>query len=209
MGLWQSSWAIWFSKPPAPGQQSPSAQSLSPSPPLATDPLPTPKAAEPEPQSPQIIDHRDPQFTPFQRARKQLTLYFGGTAFLLLTIAVARRSTRRRYLATIPKYYTPNTRASELNFNSGFDAFEALNIASLGVFSVGMMTVGAGMYLADVVNVQEMRTLLRSRYGLEGAKSETDVEEEMEEWIASVLARKDRREAERAAAAANSTAAGR
>ncbi|KAK6502197.1 hypothetical protein TWF506_002785 [Arthrobotrys conoides] len=192
MGLWPSSWSLW--------------SSTSTSPPV--QPLPQPTEAlqitklEPESQSSLPADHRDPAFTPFQRARKQLTLYFGGASFLLLSMAVARRSTRRRYLATVPKYYTPNTRASELNFNTGIDAFEALNIASLGVFSVGMMTVGAGMYIADVVNVDEMRRLLRSKYGTEGRMSEMDVEEEMEEWIASVLARKDRKEAEKAAASA-------
>ncbi|KAK6331004.1 hypothetical protein TWF718_003197 [Orbilia javanica] len=203
MGLWPSSWSLWSSKTTSAPVQS---QSQSP-----TEPLQSPKPelqSQSQSQSQTLpIDHRDPTFTPFQRARKQLTLYFAGAGFLLLSVSVARRSTRRRYLATVPKYYTPNTRSTELNFNSGIDAFEALNIASLGVMSVGMMTVGAGMYLADVVNVEEMRTLLRSKYGLEGRKSEMDVEEEMEEWIASVLARKDRKDAERAAAAA--TVAGR
>ncbi|KAF3251154.1 hypothetical protein TWF217_008083 [Orbilia oligospora] len=178
MGLWPSSWSFWSSKPTSPPIQ-PQSQSL------PTETLQITKS-EPESQSQSQsqslpTDHRDPAFTPFQRARKQLTLYFGGAGFLLLSMAVARRSTRRRYLATVPKYYTPNTRASELNFNTGIDAFEALNIASLGVFSVGMMTVGR--------------------------MSEMDVEEEMEEWIASVLARKDRKEADRAAAAAAAAAA--
>ncbi|RVD90071.1 uncharacterized protein DFL_001051 [Arthrobotrys flagrans] len=200
MGLWPSSWSLWSSKPAPPPIQPQS-------PPTAPLQVNDATILKPEPESQSLpTDHRDPSFTPLQRARKQLTLYFGGATFLLLSMAVARRSTRRRYLATVPKYYTPNTRATELNFNTGIDAFEALNIASLGVFSVGMMTVGAGMYIADVVNVDEMRRLLRSKYGMEGRMSEMDVEEEMEEWIASVLARKDRKEAERAAAA---TAAGR
>ncbi|KAK6522003.1 hypothetical protein TWF281_002574 [Arthrobotrys megalospora] len=192
MNLWPSSWSLWSSKSTL---SNPQPQSQPTDLPIPTNVI---TKSEPEPQS-LPVDHRDPTFTPFQRARKQLTLYFGGATFLLLSMAVARRSTRRRYLATIPKYYTPNTRATELNFNTGIDAFEALNIASLGVFSVGMMSVGAGMYLCDVVNVHEMRTLLRSKYGMEGRKSEMDVEEEMEEWIASVLARKERKEAEKAA----------
>ncbi|KAF3091110.1 hypothetical protein TWF569_011370 [Orbilia oligospora] len=174
MGLWPSSWSFWSSKPTSPPIQ-PQSQSL------PTETLQITKS-EPESQSQSQsqslpTDHRDPAFTPFQRARKQLTLYFGGAGFLLLSMAVARRSTRRRYLATVP--------------------------------NVGMMTVGAGMYIADVVNVDEMRRLLRSKYGTEGRMSEMDVEEEMEEWIASVLARKDRKEADRAAAATAAAAAGR
>ncbi|EPS37453.1 hypothetical protein H072_8907 [Dactylellina haptotyla CBS 200.50] len=184
MNLWPTSWSLWSSS-----SSSPKATLLPP--PVAPAPIvnvvPTP--------DPQVsTDHRDPSFTPFQRTRKQLTMYFAGATFLLLSMSVARRSTRRRYLATVPKYYTPNTKASELNFNGGVDAFEALNIASLGVMSVGMMSVGASMYLLDVVNVDEMRRLFRSRYGLEGRKSEMDVEEELEEWVASVLARKEQKE---------------
>ncbi|KAF3903358.1 hypothetical protein AA313_de0210128 [Arthrobotrys entomopaga] len=194
MNLWPTSWSLWSSSStPSPP---PPAQSLSSIPPAAS-PVTIPNET-PTPQIPAVVaDHRDPSFTPFQRARKQLTLYFAGATFLLLSMTVARRSTRRRALATIPKYYTPNTRASELNFNGGVDAFEALNIATLGVMSVGMLTVGTGMYILDVVNVEEMRRLVRARYGLEGRKSEMDVEEELEEWVASVLARKEKKEKER------------
>ncbi|KAJ6264213.1 hypothetical protein Dda_0356 [Drechslerella dactyloides] len=187
MNLWPTSWSLWSSSstssPPAPTVPTPASP---PAPAIAPPILPT--VAQ---------DHRDPILTPFDRRRKQLTLYFAGATFLLLSTALARRSTRRRNLATIPKYYTPNTRISELTFNGGVDAFEALNIASLGVMSVGMMTVGAGMYMFDVVNVEETRRLVRSRYGWEGRKSEGEVEEELEEWIATVLARKERKERER------------
>ncbi|KAF3941478.1 hypothetical protein ABW19_dt0210170 [Dactylella cylindrospora] len=196
MGLWPSSWSLW-SSPPPPTSPPPS----SPTPPTPPPPEPIALAIPPttttlQPQTPP--DHRDPTITTFQRRKKQLTLYAAGATFFLLTIAVARRATRRRRLATVPKYYTPNTTASELNFNGGVEAFEALNIASLGVASFGMMGIGAGMYILDVVNVEEMRRLVRGRYGSEGRKSEGQVEEELEEWIATVLARKEKKEKERA-----------
>ncbi|KAK6353306.1 hypothetical protein TWF696_005278 [Orbilia brochopaga] len=190
MNLWPTSWSLWSSSPSSPPPPPPQAAVASP--PTQSDAPP-----KPAPFSTVAQDHRDPSITPFDRRRKQLTLYFAGTTFLLLSIATARRSTRRRALATIPKYYTPNTRSSELTFNGGADAFEALNIASLGVMSVGMITVGAAMYMFDVVNVEETRRLVRSRYGWEGRKTESEVEEELEEWIATVLARKDRKEKER------------
>ncbi|KAF3930188.1 hypothetical protein ABW20_dc0101155 [Dactylellina cionopaga] len=192
MNLWPTSWSLW---------SSPSSPSIA-TPIVSNTPVDAPSivqnvTSEPAPQPVVPQEYRDLSLTRFQRNRKQLTLYFGGATFLLLSMAIARRSTRRRILAMTPKYYTPNNRMSELNFNGGVDAFEALNIATLGVFSIGMMTVGAGMYLADVVNVEEMRKLVRTRYGGEGRKSELQVEEEMEEWIASVLARKEKREKDR------------
>ncbi|KAF3921728.1 hypothetical protein ABW21_db0207090 [Orbilia brochopaga] len=187
MKLWPTSWSLWSSSPPPP-----QSEPIVASPPVEVAENNAPKATRQF--STVATDHRDPTISLFDRRRKQLSLYFAGTTFLLLSMAVARRSTRRRTLASIPKYYTPNTRTSELTFNGGADAFEALNIASLGVMSVGMISVGAAMYMFDVVNVEETRRLVRSRYGWEGRKSENEVEEELEEWIATVLARKEKKE---------------
>lgn len=50
------------------------------------------------------------------------------------------------------------------------------------------------MFALDVVNVDEMRELTRAKFGGEGRKSDQEVEEELEEWIATILARKDRKE---------------
>lgn len=182
MGLWPSTW--WASSP-------------APPPPPPPPPPPTSVALQAPPKSQIITDHRDPSITPSQRLRKQMSLYLAGATFLIFSIGIARRSTRRRNLSMVPQYYTPNTRQSELNFNGGIDALEALNIATLGVLSVGMMTVGGAMYAFDVVNVEETRRLVRSRYGWEGRKSEDEVEEELEEWVATVLARKEKKEKER------------
>ena len=102
------------------------------------------------------------------RVRKQLTLYFGGAVFLLLTTQLGRRSLRRRHLSTIPQYYTSSLSPvlrQQQDFKGGIDAFEALNIATMGVMSVGMMMAGGAMYVLDVVNVEEMSRLAKQRYG--------------------------------------------
>lgn len=68
------------------------------------------------------------------------------------------------------------------------EAFEALNLATINVFSFGMLTTGAVMCALDVNGVEDMRRIMRS--GLEGAaagKSDEELENEVTEWVASVL----------------------
>lgn len=68
------------------------------------------------------------------------------------------------------------------------EAFEALNLATLNVFSFGMMTAGGVMYALDVNGLEDMRRLMRG--GLEGVaegKSDEELENEVTEWVASVL----------------------
>jgi len=99
----------------------------------------------------------------------------------------------RRYISTTPKYYTQNSH-QKLNFNGGQDAFEALSIATMGVMSIGMIVVGGSMFALDVVNVEELRDLSRIKFGGEDRKSDKEVEEELEEWVATILSRKDHRD---------------
>lgn len=68
------------------------------------------------------------------------------------------------------------------------EAFEALNLATINVFSFGMLTTGAAMYVLDVNGVEDMRRIMRG--GLEGAaggKSDEELESEVAEWVAGVL----------------------
>lgn len=68
------------------------------------------------------------------------------------------------------------------------EAFEALNLATINVFSFGIMTTGAVMYALDVNGVEDMRRIMRG--GLEGAaagKSDEELEREVTEWVSGVL----------------------
>lgn len=68
------------------------------------------------------------------------------------------------------------------------EAFEALNLATINVFSFGMLAAGGVMYALDVNGLEDMRRLMRG--GLEGVaegKSDEELENEVTEWVASVL----------------------
>ena len=79
--------------------------------------------------------------------------------------------------------------------NGGFEAFEALNIATINVASFMMMMTGGLLWSLDISGLDDMRRMVRGRLGVDGiARSEQDVEEELEEWLAGVLTRKDEKE---------------
>jgi len=78
------------------------------------------------------------------------------------------------------------------------EAFEALNIATINVTSVAMMLAGGALWAFDINSVADMRRKIRGGLGVDGSgRSEQDAEEEMEEWLATVLARKEEKEKRR------------
>jgi hypothetical protein len=124
------------------------------------------------------------------RAQRQLGLFAAGAGFFLLSTAITRRSIVRRYKATIPKFYAPSNRPSG-NINGAMEAFEALNIATINVLSVGMMASGGLLWAFDIAGVEDMRRKVRKQIGVDVSRTDQDAEEEIEEWFATVLARKE------------------
>lgn len=86
--------------------------------------------------------------------------------------------------------------------NGANEAFEALNLATLNVTSAAIMMTGGMMWAMDISTVEELRHKFRGAMGVNGiATSEAEAEEEMEEWLATVLARKEQKEAAKRVAA--------
>jgi hypothetical protein len=118
----------------------------------------------------------------------------GGVAFFGLSTLITRRSLSKRFRANIPSYYQPNTRPNEIN--GGLEAFEALNVATLNVTAFSVMTIGGLLWATDISTVDDARVKVRGAMGLEGESAEVQrqANEEFEEWLASVLARKEDKE---------------
>jgi len=129
-----------------------------------------------------------------QRSRRQLGLFFAGASFFALSSIITRRSLVRRYKASIPKFYQQSNRPN-VEVNGAMEAFEALNIATINVLSVSMMVTGGLLWCFDISSLNDMRRKIRGGLGVDGSeRSEQNAEEEMEEWLATVLARKDTKE---------------
>jgi len=125
-----------------------------------------------------------------RRSARQLGLFFAGAGFVGLSSIITRRSLVRRYKATMPKFYQQSNRPHEVN--GAVEAFEALNIATINVISVGMMLTGGALWALDISSVEDMRREVRGGIGVDaGGRTDKEAEEEIEEWLASVFARKD------------------
>ena len=132
------------------------------------------------------------------RSRRQLTLFFAGATFFVLSTVVTRRSLRRRYLAIVPHFYQPSNGPPRVPVNGALEAFEALNIATINVTSIMMMVTGGFLWAFDISTLEELRGKLRGGLGVDGSgRGETDIEEELEEWPAIVLESKKEKEEKR------------
>lgn len=87
-----------------------------------------------------------------------------------------------------------------MEFNGPVEAFEALSIATINVSSVGMMVTGGLLWAFDISSIEDMRNKVRTNLGTAEFRKDDDAEKEIEEWMASVLDRKDVKLIERARA---------
>lgn len=128
------------------------------------------------------------------RSQKQLGLFAAGAGFFALSALITRRSLVKRYKMSIPKFYNPSNGIKGNEVNGAMEAFEALNIATINVASVAMLCTGGMLWAFDISSVDDLRRDLRKRLGVDQNRTDQDVEEEIEEWFATVLERKDKKD---------------
>jgi hypothetical protein len=131
-----------------------------------------------------------------KRSMRQLGLFIGGAAFVGLSTVITRRSLVRRYKSTIPTFYQQSNRPN-VKVDGPMEAFEALSIATVNVLSFSMMFTGGLLWAFDISSLDDMRRKLRGGLGINGDGRENAAEEEMEEWLATVLSRKEQKEKEK------------
>ncbi len=75
------------------------------------------------------------------------------------------------------------------------EAMEALNIATVNVLSLAMLSTSGALWYFDISSMADARRKLRGGLGVDGSgKSEGEAEEEFEEWLATTLSRKEAKE---------------
>ena len=143
-------------------------------------------------------DSTDRSFTS-ARSRRQLGFFLAGAGFCVMSVLVTRRALVRRYKAMIPPFYHPNSQPRHVN--GAAEATQALGLASLNVCSFAVMATGGTLWAFDIANLEELRRKIRGGLGADGSgKTEREAEEEMEEWLAAVLSRKEEKERRKTAA---------
>jgi hypothetical protein len=180
--------------------------------PFSSSPAPVPAEAAPPPPPPppppQVIPEEEKSTTRASatdtffssRSRRQFTIFAAGCTFTLLSAMVTRRRLALKHKATVPSFHHPSNARPAKPVNGAFEALEALNLATLNVFSGAIMVTGGVMWAADISDLKELQGVVRGGLGVDGTgKTEKEAEEDIEEWVASTLARKDRKEEERRA----------
>jgi hypothetical protein len=148
--------------------------------------------AMPENQSQTAITSVPPQLDQARRTRRQLGLFFAGAGFLTLSTMITRRALVRKYNAMVPKFYQQSNRPNAPT-SGAVEALEALNLATVNVFSFGMMFTGGMMWAFNVASIEDMQRYVRGPLGLNGKGSleDKEAEAEVEQWLASVFSKKD------------------
>lgn len=171
--------------------------------------FPPPHDARPRPQPKRILEEETPQTSdptqirlrrppPDINPNRNKVIFGAGVAFFAFSMLITRRAFARKRLQAHPAFYTdaPANVARQAAKTSGaMEALEALNIATINVLSVALVTSGAAMWYLDINSMSDARRLLRGGLGVDGTgRDETHAEEEFEEWMATVLSRRDSKE---------------
>jgi hypothetical protein len=140
------------------------------SPPPVNNP---PQNSLPQQTPPEAAFEGTPVTSP--RSLRQLSIFVLGSACLVASTAITRKAVWRRQLRTKPSFYAPNTNPHEF-FSPMSDALQALNMATMNCFSVGLMALGGTMWTFDIANLREARSILRERLNYDSIyQSEDDV----------------------------------
>jgi hypothetical protein len=128
------------------------------------------------------------------RPNRSKIIFAAGLAFFGFSLLITRRAFARKRF-TNPAFYasSPEAQAEQAKKISGaVEALEALNLATINVASLAMVATGGAMWYLDINSMADARRKLRGGLGVDGTgRTEKDAEEEFEEWMATVLARKE------------------
>ncbi|PSN69878.1 hypothetical protein BS50DRAFT_298005 [Corynespora cassiicola Philippines] len=122
------------------------------------NPPPQPATPPPPPPPPEVVYESVPITSP--RSIRQLSIFASGAICFLASTTITRRAIYRRSIRMKPKFYEPNTNPHE-HFSPFHDALQALNLATINTFSLGLMGVGGTMWVFDIAGLKEMQDGLR------------------------------------------------
>ncbi len=129
------------------------------------------------------------------RARKQLTLFLAGASFFTLSTLITRRAIHRKHIWPKPHFYDFSNAPPSIPIVGSVEALEALQIATLNVFSFAMMVAGGLGWGFNVSGVQEWRAkLARKRPTIDVDRDPEEEAKELEglpEWITGMMSGKD------------------
>ncbi|KAK2075384.1 hypothetical protein P8C59_009513 [Phyllachora maydis] len=130
-----------------------------------------------------------------RRSLQQLGLFFGGAAFLGLSVAVSRRAVLRHIKSSQLKFYQPShstqssTQKGVKDPKDKLVALEALNLATLNVMAFAFMVTGGVAFAFDISSIDDLRRMTRQSIRRAGGEAAVDAaaEKDVADWVNRVL----------------------
>lgn len=135
------------------------------------------------------------------RHRKGPIIFAAGLAFTTISVFITRRSLARRHLASFSTQQLRGSKSTSssqpVQLSGAMEAVEALNVATVNVLSLAMLATGGALWYFDISSVEDARNKVRGGLGIDGTgRTEAEAEEDFEEWLATVLSRKEAKQRE-------------
>ena len=152
-----------------------------------------PQSQRRKPAPPPLREH-----TPLlsRRSFRQFGLFLGGCGFVSLSVLLSRRAIRRHTLRSQLKYFQSNiyslippkdgSPAIE-NAKDPMVAFEALNLATVNVFSFAIMVAGGLSWSLDISTLDDLKHMAQRTLHRQVGNIDEESEQEVTEWFAKTL----------------------
>ena len=123
---------------------------------------------------------------PAARSRRQMGMFWAGSAFVMLSSLVTRRSIIQRSRSIRPSFFHPSNEQPLVKFNGPMEALDALGVATINVFSYAIMFGGGLFWVFDVSNIKELKERVKmKKIEIEGENAAQAVSPEHADMAAS------------------------
>ena len=151
-------------------------------------------------RAPQAVDDDDGWSITSPRSRRQLGLFFAGSTFVVLSSLITRKSVLRRYQLPRPAFFHPSNMPPVTPINTALEALDALGIATINVFSYGIMFGGGLLWAFNISTLAELRNRVKMPVDLDsGAETGNKLEDGAETWLAAAIVIKEEEERQKRA----------
>lgn len=129
------------------------------------------------------------------RSLRQLGLFFAGSTFVVLSSLVTRRAVLRRNQLTRPSFFHPSNMPPVTPINGALEALDALGIATINVFSYGIMFSGGLLWAFNISTLAEFKNRVKMPLDLEsGEQKGNELEDGAGTWLAAAIVIKEEKE---------------
>ena len=128
------------------------------------------------------------------RSRHQLGLFSAGSAFVVLSSLITRRAVLRRYQLPRPAFFHPSNMPPIAPISGALEALDALGIATVNVFSYGIMFGGGLMWAFNISTLAELKNRIKMPLDLKSEEPGNEADGGTGTWLAAAIVLEEEKE---------------